>query len=111
MAKRRVPRTKDEWARRGHAKYLRRILPKLKREKKGRFVAIDIDSPDYEVADDVLGACDALLARRPKARIWLEKLGYKTSMCIRQRIEQSARVVARMPPGHSKRAVAMTADA
>ena len=73
---------KDEFARRGHAMYVRRIRPKLGGEKKGRVVAVDIESGDYAVADKVLGAADKLFARRPKARIWFERVGYPTLIRI-----------------------------
>jgi hypothetical protein len=43
-------------------------------------VAIDLDSSDFAVADDALVATDLLLARRPKARIWLEQIGYRASV-------------------------------
>ena len=72
--------TKDEWSRRGHSIYRRSILPKLAREKKGRMVAIDIDSSDFEVADDTLTASNVLRARRPRARIWLEQIGFRTAV-------------------------------
>ncbi len=69
---------KDEVAQRGHALYMRRIRPKLTKEKKGRVVALDIRTADYEVADDVLSAADRLRIRQPKAKIWLERVGYRT---------------------------------
>ena len=69
---------KAEWARRGHALYARRIRPKLAHEKKGRVVALDVQTADFEVADDVLTAADRLRVRHPKAKIWLERVGYRT---------------------------------
>ena len=72
--------TKDEWARRGHTLYRRTILPKLAGERKGRVVAIDIATADYEVADDTLTAANSLLARHPKAKIWLEQVGFRTAV-------------------------------
>ncbi|MFI5381145.1 MAG: hypothetical protein ACHRHE_17750 [Tepidisphaerales bacterium] len=71
---------KEEWARRGHSIYRRRILPKLAGEKKGRVVAIDIDTADFHVADDTLTAANSLLARHPRARIWLEQIGFRTAV-------------------------------
>ena len=72
--------TKEEWARRGHSIYRRRILPKLAGQKKGRMVAIDIVTADFEVADDTLTAANSLLARRPRAKIWLERVGFRTAV-------------------------------
>ena len=78
MVKRPRKSIKDDVARRGHHLYRTRVRPQLAREKKGRIVALDIDSADFEVADDVLGAAEKLLARRPGARVWLERIGYRT---------------------------------
>jgi hypothetical protein len=72
--------TKDEWARRGHSIYRRRVLPKLAGERKGRMVAVDIDTADFEVADDTLTAANSLLARHPRAKIWLEQIGFRTAV-------------------------------
>ncbi len=58
--------------------YLRKIRPKLAGEKKGRVVAIDIDTGDFEVADKVLPAAQPLLDRRPGANIWMERIGFPT---------------------------------
>jgi hypothetical protein len=69
---------KGSLARVGHVLYARRIRPKLAREKKGRVVALDVQTADYEVADDVLTAADRLRARRPNAKIWLERVGFRT---------------------------------
>ena len=49
---------KDEIAPRGKDLYERRVRRKVKAEgaKEGRFLAIDVESGDYEIADDALGA-------------------------------------------------------
>jgi hypothetical protein len=71
-----IPRySKEEFARRGDEIYDREILPKLKTEDKGKLVAIDIETGDYEIARDELAACDRLSARHPDAQIWLRRVG------------------------------------
>ncbi len=67
----------------GQAMYMRKIRPKLAGEKKGRIVAMDMLSGDYEVADDPLAAAESLLARRPKADIWFERVGYRAMVHFR----------------------------
>ena len=67
--------TKEEFARRGDAIYERDIRPNLNRSQKGQFVAIDIESGDYEVDADELAASDRLQARMPSAQIWLRRVG------------------------------------
>jgi hypothetical protein len=66
---------KEEFGRRGDEIYEREIAPKLKPEDSGRFVAIDVETGDYEVASQELAACDGLSARRPEAQIWLRRIG------------------------------------
>ena len=43
----------------------------------GRMVVIDVNSGDYEVADDDLTATMRLFARRPDAVTWGELVGYR----------------------------------
>lgn len=74
--------TRDEIARQGHLLYQRRIRRRLSHEKPGRHVAIDVVSADFEVADTALAAAQSLLSRQPGAKVWLERLGYKTSLRI-----------------------------
>ncbi len=67
--------SKEEFARRGDEIYGREILPKLKTEDNGRFVAIDIETGDYEIDREELAATDRLFARHPDAQIWLRRIG------------------------------------
>jgi hypothetical protein len=67
--------SKEEFARRGDEIYDRDILPKLKTEDNGRFVAIDIETGDYEIDRNELTATDRLFARHPDAQIWLRRIG------------------------------------
>lgn len=74
MAKqRRYP--KEEFARRGDAIYEEKIRPHLKPSDTGKYVAIDIETGEYEIASDQLKACDRLDARIPDAQTWLVKVG------------------------------------
>jgi len=52
------PHDRAEIARRGKALYERRVREEVEAggAKEGRFLAIDVDSGDYEVADDALRA-------------------------------------------------------
>ena len=46
-------------------------------DDEGRFAAIDIETGDYEIAEDELAACDKLSSRSPDAQIWLVKVGLR----------------------------------
>ena len=68
--------SKEEFARRGDEIYDRDIAPQARTEDRGKFVAIDIETGDYEIASDELTAADGLLVRHPDAQIWLRRLGF-----------------------------------
>ena len=68
--------SKEEHARRGREIYQQRLRPVLDPGRRGEVVAIDVDSDDYEVAADTLTAANQLLARRPDAQVWCERIGY-----------------------------------
>jgi hypothetical protein len=66
---------KDEFARRGDEIYERDIKPQLKAKDKGKIVAIDIETGEYEIDPDEMAACDRLHARIPGAQPWLVRVG------------------------------------
>jgi hypothetical protein len=57
--------SKEEFARRGDAIYENDILPKLTGKDVGKFLAIDIETGEYEIAADEMRAGDKL---RPPSR-------------------------------------------
>jgi hypothetical protein len=67
--------SKEEFARRGDALY-KRLLPRLSPKDVGKFLAIDIETGEYEIAADEMKAGDKLLARIPEAQIWMVRIGY-----------------------------------
>jgi hypothetical protein len=72
----RQPRyTKEEHARLGTEMYETQVRPQVEAGNLGRIVAIDVDSGDFEVADDTLSAAERLLARSPDAQIWTVRIG------------------------------------
>ena len=71
--------SKEEFARRGDAIYEKVILPKLAAKDVGKFLAIDVESGEYEIAADEMKAGDKLLARLPEAQIWMVRIGYAST--------------------------------
>ncbi len=71
--KRRYP--SEEFSDRGDAIYHRDIKPRLGTQDDGKFVAIDIESGDFEVDANDYTATVRLLARLPDAQIWLVRVG------------------------------------
>jgi len=71
--------SKEEFARRGDEIYERDIRPIVEKGNEGKYVAIDIESGEYEVDADEIVASDRLLAREPDAQIWLIQIGAPTA--------------------------------
>jgi hypothetical protein len=63
-------------AERGRAIYDAQVRPLVEAENRGKVVAIDIDTADYEVDETTLAAADRLLARHPDAQLWFVRIGY-----------------------------------
>ena len=72
----RQPRySKEEAARRGTEIYDRDIRKLIEAGNKGKVVAIDIDTGEYELAEDTVIASDRLFQRLPDAQIWFVRVG------------------------------------
>ena len=64
-------RSLAELGRLGTEVFDRKVRPALRPEDDGKFVAIDVDSGDYEINEDDYTAVTRLEARRPTADVWL----------------------------------------
>ncbi len=67
--------TTEEIARRGREVYEREIRREVELDHRGRFLILDVESGDYEVADDDLEASERLLERRPDALLYGLRIG------------------------------------
>lgn len=76
MMQRRPSRPLEEHARLGKSIYDGQIRSLVDPAERGRIVAIDVDSGDYELADDTLTATDRLFARHPNAQPWVVRVGF-----------------------------------
>jgi hypothetical protein len=72
----------EEFARRGQEVYDRDVRPGLVPEDEGKFIAIDVESGDYEIDRDDFQATERLLSRRSDAPIWLMRAGSPTAYQI-----------------------------
>ncbi|MDP6455126.1 MAG: hypothetical protein QF898_17625 [SAR202 cluster bacterium] len=66
---------KEEYARLGDQAYKNYVCPHIDSGDDGKFVAIDIETGDYEIDAEELAASDALVARNPEAQVWLVRVG------------------------------------
>ena len=75
--------------RRAEAVYDRIIRPVLRPEDEGKYVAVAVESGDFEIDADDYAATGRLLARRPGERLWLMRTG--PSAAYRLRSHRAAR--------------------
>lgn len=74
----RKPRySKEEFARRGDEIYEMRIKQTLEDSDNGRIVAIDIETGEFELADDTMTATRQLYKRLPDAQPWVVRVGHR----------------------------------
>jgi hypothetical protein len=72
-------RSLDELAALGGDIFDKRIRPALRPEDDGKFVAVDVESGDYEIDEDDYAAVARLRSRKPAADIWLMRAGFPTT--------------------------------
>lgn len=68
--------TIDEIGERAERIYQQQIRPLVEPQENGKFIVIDIESGDYEIAEDMFTAEDSLKARRPNAVGFGGKVGW-----------------------------------
>ena len=73
-----VNKNKEDAATVGRAIYEEKILPKLGPDDQGKVVVIDVNSGDYEIADQHMTAATRLRERQPEAYTWAERVGFPT---------------------------------
>jgi hypothetical protein len=71
--------TKEEFASRGDAIYEKEIAPNLTAKDIGKFLAIDIESGQYEIATQEITAGNKLRRRLPEAQIWMVRVGFAST--------------------------------
>lgn len=77
-----VEQRRAEVARRG-SEIIARVEPTLPATVQDQFIAVDIDSGEYEIDRSDLAAVDRLQARLPRAVIWMGRVGSPTAYGFR----------------------------
>ena len=73
---------KGEAADLGRAIYIKHIKPLMTEEDIGKFVAIDVDTEDYEVDIQVSEALHRLRVRHPDNALTAQRVGYRTPFSL-----------------------------
>jgi len=74
MSVRRLQR--DEIGQRGSSIYESKLRDRLESNYHGQFVAIDVESDEYEIDKDSASAANRLWTRLPDAQVFIERIGY-----------------------------------
>jgi hypothetical protein len=74
--------TLDELANLGRNLFEQHVRPVLRPEDDGKFIAIDIETGDYEIDEDDYAAVRRLQSRKPAADVWLMRAGYPATCRI-----------------------------
>jgi hypothetical protein len=77
-------RTPEELARVGSEVFERLVRPMLRPDDDGKFVAIDVQTGDYELDEDDYAAVSRLRARKPAADAWLSRIGQPAAYRMRR---------------------------
>ena len=81
MSIRRLDR--NEIGERGVAIYESKLRSILEPQLRGQYVAIDVETEDYEVSYDGDEASDRLRIRHPEAQVLVERIGYPAAFYAR----------------------------
>ncbi len=74
----RQPRySKEEFARRGTDIYERQVRSQVEEGNKGRIVAIDIETGEYSLGENILSASQPLFERNDDAQLWSARIGHR----------------------------------
>lgn len=74
----RQPRySKEEFARLGDEIYENKLRHQIESNNYGKIVAIDIETGDFEIAEDTMTATRQLYEKLPDAQPWVVRVGYR----------------------------------
>lgn len=79
----------DQIVRRGEELYEREIRAQVEPQHKGRFLVVDVESGDYEIADTAIEAIDRAQAKRADAPLYILRVGYRTAYKFGARMRAS----------------------
>lgn len=75
---------RQEIGQRGDEIYATVLRDILEPRCNGQFVAIDVESQDYKVADEAMDASDRLRQRHPDAQVLVTRVGFPSAFIARK---------------------------
>ena len=79
----------DEIVRRGEELYERDIRPKVEPDHHGCFLALDIETGEYEIDSQDILAIQRAKAKRPDAALYIVRVGYRSAYKLGGRFQVS----------------------
>jgi hypothetical protein len=76
--------TPEELARLGTEVLERCVRPMLRPEDDDKFIALDVQTGEYEVDENDYAAVSRLRARNPAAEVWLSRVGHPAAHKMRR---------------------------
>ena len=69
----------EEITRRGEELYEQSLRARVETEEYiGKIIAIDIETGEYEIGNDIIATGRCLLAKHPDAATWTKRIGYNS---------------------------------
>lgn len=72
--------SKEEFSRRGQEIFEQQVADQVKGLDPDKILAIDIDTGDFEVGDEILETVDRLRQRKPEAQVLIRRVGPRPVM-------------------------------
>ena len=88
--------TKEEFAQRGDALYESQVRSQVEEGNRGKIVAIDLETGDFEIGKNEIIACDRLEARHPEAQIWIVRIGSRHVRRFGGRTKKTTMITVKM---------------
>lgn len=82
--------SKEEFARRGTELYDKVVRPRIGPDDQGKFVAIDIETGEFEIDEDDFTAGRRLRNRVPDAQTWIHCVGAQAAYFIGSATERAS---------------------
>lgn len=70
--------TPDETVQMAEAIYRQQLSTQVEHVHKGQYIAIDVETGEYEIGDNYHVAAQTILTRKPSAAIGVLRIGYPT---------------------------------
>ena len=85
------PYSTDEIVRLGKERYEKDIRPLVEEEHNGKLLVLDVETGDYEIDREAIGAFDRLKARRPNCVPFIVRVGHRAAYRLGGRFKVTPR--------------------